>query len=424
MPESFGTRLRRQREQQNIALVTIAEQTKIKASLLEALERDDVSQWPSGIFRRAYIRAYARAVGLGPDLVVREFLEVHPDSEPDLAEVAAIAAGDGAPVSGGPPTRLHYIVGSAFASLSRLRRGPATNPVVSEDVPSNAPDGSEAPAPGQGLPEPVRVAPQQAPVAEMGEALAEIYPVDEPTAPISELHEAADPPSEVTAVEPPQVKTIAGSPSNAPAAPDPDFLAFAALCTDLGRVEEADQLQPLLQKAAAILDARGLIVWLWDASAAELRPALAYGYSDQVVAQLPSVTYAADNVTAAAFRTGAACAIAGSEHANAALVVPLLRPAGCAGVLALELSHERERTNAVRAVATIFAALLAQLVGGAPGADVRQQGAMTPAADGITPVLRVNVRPDGHAPRRLRSSTDAIRATATIGRRASYSDNH
>src|SRR6266571_1621198 len=79
MSESFGARLRQQRERQQIALITIAEQTKIKLSLLDALERDDVSHWPAGIFRRAFIRAYAHAIGLEPDVVLREFLELYPD---------------------------------------------------------------------------------------------------------------------------------------------------------------------------------------------------------------------------------------------------------------------------------------------------------------------------------------------------------
>jgi cytoskeletal protein RodZ len=61
MHESFSARLRRHREEQHIALVTIAEQTKIKLSLLEDLERDDISHWPAGIFRRAFIRPYANA---------------------------------------------------------------------------------------------------------------------------------------------------------------------------------------------------------------------------------------------------------------------------------------------------------------------------------------------------------------------------
>src|SRR5689334_14375577 len=43
MPETFGTRLRQQREQRQIALRSIANKTKISIGLLEGLERDDVS---------------------------------------------------------------------------------------------------------------------------------------------------------------------------------------------------------------------------------------------------------------------------------------------------------------------------------------------------------------------------------------------
>lgn len=79
MDSSFGARLRAQRERQHVTLSTIAQDTKIKLSMLEGLERDDVSQWPEGIYRRAYVRAYARAIGFDPETLVREFLEVHPD---------------------------------------------------------------------------------------------------------------------------------------------------------------------------------------------------------------------------------------------------------------------------------------------------------------------------------------------------------
>ena len=121
MPDSFGARLRQRREGQQIALGTIAEQTKIKLSLLEGLERDDVSHWPSGIFRRAFIRAYAHAIGLEPDVIVREFLEVYPDpAEIVAATVPAPASGGPDPHAGGPPPRLRNIVGSAIGSLSRL----------------------------------------------------------------------------------------------------------------------------------------------------------------------------------------------------------------------------------------------------------------------------------------------------------------
>ena len=74
MPDSFGARLRQQRERQQIALSSIAEQTKIKVSLLEELERDDLSHWPVGMFRRSFIRGYAQAIGLDPAPVLVEFL--------------------------------------------------------------------------------------------------------------------------------------------------------------------------------------------------------------------------------------------------------------------------------------------------------------------------------------------------------------
>src|SRR5215813_7740345 len=114
LPESFGARLRQRRERQQIELATIAEQTKIKLSLLEALERDDVSNWPSGIFRRAFIRAYAHAIGLDPDATLREFLDLYPDPIEVVSPVlAAATAVDGGRIIDGAPMRLRGLVASA-----------------------------------------------------------------------------------------------------------------------------------------------------------------------------------------------------------------------------------------------------------------------------------------------------------------------
>src|SRR5260221_201143 len=117
MPESFGARLRQRREQKQIALTTIAEQTKIKLSLLDALERDDVSQWPAGIFRRAFIRTYALAIGLDPDAVAREFQELYPDPLEVVATASEMAARIDA-IHSNPPTRFRYLVDAALRSVS------------------------------------------------------------------------------------------------------------------------------------------------------------------------------------------------------------------------------------------------------------------------------------------------------------------
>jgi transcriptional regulator with XRE-family HTH domain len=90
--DSFGSRLRYERERRQIALKSIAESTKISVSLLEGLERDDVSRWPSGIFRRSFVRSYAEALGLKPEAIVREFVERYPDPlEVDVAAPSAVA---------------------------------------------------------------------------------------------------------------------------------------------------------------------------------------------------------------------------------------------------------------------------------------------------------------------------------------------
>jgi hypothetical protein len=307
MPESFGARLRQQRERQHIALSAIAEQTKIKLSLLEGLERDDLSHWPAGIFRRAFVRSYAGAIALEPDVVVREFVELHPDPiDVDSTVPALMPAGDEASARSGPPTRLHYLVGSAMSALSRPRFG---------------------------------IVPRR-PSAVEHLAAAAVAPV------------------------------AAGECAPAgPAASEPDLLAAAQLCTELGRVDETGEVAPMLQEAARILDAVGLILWVWHPQATELRPALAQGYSDKVLAQLPNVKRDTANATAAAFRSAQTCVVNGGDLSSGAVVVPLMTPVGCVGVLAIELRHGREQRESIRALGTIFAAQLARVVGAARPAE-------------------------------------------------------
>jgi cytoskeletal protein RodZ len=91
MDLTFGARLRSQRESQHVALAAIAEETKINLALLEGLERDDLSRWPGGLFRRAYLRTYAQRIGLDPEQVVREFAELHPDPVAGTSPVEVLA---------------------------------------------------------------------------------------------------------------------------------------------------------------------------------------------------------------------------------------------------------------------------------------------------------------------------------------------
>jgi transcriptional regulator with XRE-family HTH domain len=80
---TLGVYLRAERERRGLTLRAISENTKVSVPLLEGLEADDISRWPGGIFRRAFVRAYAEAVGLDPDAVFRRFEQQHKLATPD-----------------------------------------------------------------------------------------------------------------------------------------------------------------------------------------------------------------------------------------------------------------------------------------------------------------------------------------------------
>jgi hypothetical protein len=140
--------------------------------------------------------------------------------------------------------------------------------------------------------------------------------------------------------------------------------AVARICTDICRVERADEVQALLSRAADVLEASGLVLWVGAASGSELRPAFAHGYSADIVARIPVVPRSANNAAAAAYRSATLQLVQpqpGSQS-KGAIVAPVLAADGCIGVLSAEIRGGREGSPAVQSLATIFAAQLAGLV--------------------------------------------------------------
>jgi hypothetical protein len=94
--ETFIARLRRHRQRNDVALDDIVLQTRVKRELLEAFERNDLSEWPRGVYARAWVRAYALAVGLDPIDTVDEFCRLFPQGDrrtgPTVQEIATIVA--------------------------------------------------------------------------------------------------------------------------------------------------------------------------------------------------------------------------------------------------------------------------------------------------------------------------------------------
>jgi transcriptional regulator with XRE-family HTH domain len=76
--DTFGPRLRRERERRGISLETIATLTNVSIELWQGFERNDFSRWPKGVFARAFVRDYAKAVGLDANEVVDDFCRLFP----------------------------------------------------------------------------------------------------------------------------------------------------------------------------------------------------------------------------------------------------------------------------------------------------------------------------------------------------------
>lgn len=85
----FGSKLREARERRGVSVRDIANATKISAAALDALERNDISKLPGGIFSRAFVRSYAVEVGLDPETTIQEFIAAFPNDSVTVGQPTA-----------------------------------------------------------------------------------------------------------------------------------------------------------------------------------------------------------------------------------------------------------------------------------------------------------------------------------------------
>lgn len=64
MAESLGQKLREAREEKDISISEVAEQTRISALYLESIENDDYRSLPGGIFNKGFVKSFAKYVGV------------------------------------------------------------------------------------------------------------------------------------------------------------------------------------------------------------------------------------------------------------------------------------------------------------------------------------------------------------------------
>lgn len=94
---TLGEELRHKREQRGISLAEISEATRIGTRFLKAIETDNFSILPGGIFTRSFIRAYAKHVGMKEDEAIGLYLQQVAGPTAEQQEAADEAAAEQAP---------------------------------------------------------------------------------------------------------------------------------------------------------------------------------------------------------------------------------------------------------------------------------------------------------------------------------------
>lgn len=80
---SIGEALASARQERGLTVEDVSQATRIRGTLIRAIERDDFSLCGGGVYARGHIRSIARAVGVDPEPLVGEFDETH-DTPPQL----------------------------------------------------------------------------------------------------------------------------------------------------------------------------------------------------------------------------------------------------------------------------------------------------------------------------------------------------
>lgn len=81
MAESLGEKLRKAREERDISISEVAEQTRISALYLEAIENDDYRPLPGGIFNKGFVKSFAKYVGVDEGEALQEYSRISASQE-------------------------------------------------------------------------------------------------------------------------------------------------------------------------------------------------------------------------------------------------------------------------------------------------------------------------------------------------------
>ena len=195
--ETLGDYLKSKREALNISLQEIAQVTRIRRSILEAIEGNRYDLLPPKVFAQGFIKSYASYLGLDENEVIKRYAELveAPDEDTKTAEVRTSSS------SGRFFFIILLVAGLIAAAVFLLRMNPGDEN-TDDSVPQET-------APVSAPPAPVTPAPDESASVESGRETAEVPAAFTSTIMAEEgsLTTAAveGPPSETAGQQPPAV---------------------------------------------------------------------------------------------------------------------------------------------------------------------------------------------------------------------------
>jgi cytoskeleton protein RodZ len=139
----FGEYLRREREMRGVSLEEISTATKISIRFLQAIENEELSKLPGGIFTRSFVRTYARYLGLDEERVLAD-CQLSGQQEPEV-DIRRITANRARPNGGAARTRVIALLMAAvllaggyalFRYSRRIMEQQSSTPIL---VPASTP---------------------------------------------------------------------------------------------------------------------------------------------------------------------------------------------------------------------------------------------------------------------------------------------
>jgi hypothetical protein len=170
----------------------------------------------------------------------------------------------------------------------------------------------------------------------------------------------SDPADDLALAAPAASADVATVPSAPPPQKVPalDLVPAAELCADIARADSGEALAALVDRAADVIGAAGIVVWL-EGGEEGLVPALTHGYGPQARTLLGALPLSEENVTTRAWHSGQLQWVEGDSQSRAALAAPMFQGPRRTGVLAVELTNGSAAGPLPRALTSILAAQFA-----------------------------------------------------------------